>query len=115
MPGCWSPSRAESGSLVMRIYVGNLAFSVNDHELNSIFGEFGEVKSAQVIIDRDTGRSRGFGFVEMDDDNGRKSIDELNGREVGGRALVVNEARERQARSGGGGGGGSRGGGGGRW
>ncbi len=99
----------------MRIYVGNLSFNVNDAELESVFSEFGAVQSAQVIIDRDTGRSRGFGFVEMADNDGRTAIEELNGREVGGRSLVVNEARERQPRTGGGGGGGGgyRGGGGG--
>ena len=115
-------SGRSSGSRVMRIYVGNLPFSVNDAELGSMFTEFGNVSSSQVIIDRDTGRSRGFGFVEMDDDAGRGAIEEMNGREVGGRSLVVNEARERQPRTGGGGGGGFRGGrggggggGGGRW
>jgi len=108
----------------MRIYVGNLPFSVNDAELGTMFGEFGEVQSSQVIIDRDTGRSRGFGFVEMADEHGRTAIEKMNGLECGGRDLVVNEARERQPRGGGGGGyggggrGGSRGGGGGgggRW
>jgi len=102
----------------MRIYVGNLSFSVNDSELESVFAEHGAVQSAQVIIDRDTGRSRGFGFVEMADNEGRAAIEELNGKEVGGRPLVVNEARERQPRGGGGGGGGGYrggGGGGGRW
>jgi len=107
----------------MRIYVGNLPFSVNDAELGSMFSEYGNVSSSQVIIDRDTGRSRGFGFVEMDDDAGRSAIEEMNGREIGGRSLVVNEARERQPRTGGGGGGGGYrggrggggGGGGGRW
>ena len=92
-------SGRSSGSRVMRIYVGNLPFSVNDAELGSMFTEFGNVSSSQVIIDRDTGRSRGFGFVEMDDDAGRGAIEEMNGREVGGRSLVVNEARERQPRS----------------
>ena len=103
----------------MRIYVGNLAFSVNDTELETVFAEFGPVQSAQVIIDRDTGRSRGFGFVEMADSDARGAIEAVNGREVGGRSLVVNEARERQPRGGGGGGGGGYrgggGGGGGRW
>lgn len=110
---------------MMRIYVGNLPFSVNDAELGTMFGEFGEVQSSQVVIDRDTGRSRGFGFVEMNDNEARGAIEEMNGRQMGGRSLVVNEARERQPRTGGGGGGGggyrggSRGGGGGggggRW
>ncbi|RMH26904.1 MAG: RNA-binding protein [Planctomycetota bacterium] len=99
----------------MRIYVGNLPFSVNDSELESVFSEHGAVQSAQVIIDRDTGRSRGFGFVEMADSEARTAIEQLNGKDMGGRPLVVNEARERQPRGGGGGGGYRGGGGGGRW
>jgi RNA recognition motif-containing protein len=96
----------------MRIYVGNLPFSVSDDELNQLFGQYGAVVSARVITDRETGRSRGFGFVEMDDAAGNAAITALNGQEMGGRALVVNEARERQAGGGGGGfgGGGGRGG-----
>lgn len=102
----------------MRIYVGNLPFSTGENELRSAFQEHGTVISAAVIMDRDTGRSRGFGFVEMDDADARKAIEAMNGQDLDGRALVVNEARERQPRGGGGygggGGGGYRGGGGGR-
>jgi RNA recognition motif-containing protein len=78
-----------------------------------LFSSYGTVQSASVISDRDTGRSRGFGFVEMADEDGRKAIDELNGKDIDGRRLTVNEARPRTG-GGGGGGGGRRGGGGGR-
>jgi len=93
---------------MIKLYVGNLPFSVNDSELREIFSEHGEVHSAQVVMDRESGRSRGFGFVEMDQDNGEAAIKALNGAEVGGRALVVNEARPREERPRGGGGGGFR-------
>lgn len=96
----------------MRLYVGNLPYSVTDDELRSIFEEFGSVIDSKVIMDRETGRARGFGFVEMSDDDGPRAIEELNGREIGGRPLVVNEARERQGGGGGGGRGGFGGGGG---
>ena len=95
----------------MRMYVGNLPFSVNDDALRGLFEEFGAVIDAKVVSDRETGRSRGFGFVEMDDASAQKAIEAMNGREIGGRPLAVNEARERQ---GGGGGRGGFGGGGGR-
>ena len=98
----------------MRIYVGNLPYSTNDSELQGLFAEFGEVTSASVLIDRETGRSRGFGFVEMNDSEAQEAINGLNGKDMGGRALKVNEARERAPRTGGGGGGGHGGGGGGR-
>ena len=99
----------------MNIYVANLPYSTGDDELRSQFEAFGSVDSATVIKDRDTGRSRGFGFVEMgNDDEARKAIEELNGQEMGGRPLTVNEARPRGERSGGGGGGGYGGGGGNR-
>jgi len=95
----------------MRIYVGNLPFSTTDDSLRSLFESHGAVTSAAVIIDRETGRSRGFGFVEMNDSDGRAAIEALNGQDLEGRALVVNEAKERAPRSGGfGGGGGGRGG-----
>ena len=97
----------------MRIYVGNLPFSTGEDELRAAFEPHGAVMSAAVIMDRDTGRSRGFGFVEMSDEDGRKAIEAMNGQDLDGRALVVNEARERQPRSGGGGYSGGRGGGGG--
>ena len=78
------------------IYVGNLAFSTNNADLEALFAEHGEVTSAQVITDRDTGRSRGFGFVEMPStDEANAAIRSLNGRNVDGRDLKVNQARER--------------------
>ena len=83
----------------VNIYVGNLPFSVNNAELEGLFTEHGAVSSAQVIMDRETGRSRGFGFVEMDSsDEARAAIEALDGADVGGRRLKVNEARERQGR-----------------
>lgn len=83
-----------------KIYVGNLSFSISDQDLMSIFAEHGEVSSASVITDRETGRSRGFGFVEMEnDDDATKAISALNGKEVEGRALNVNEARPREPRN----------------
>jgi RNA recognition motif-containing protein len=82
----------------MNIYVGNLPFSTTGSELEAMFGEYGEVQSASVITDRDTGRSRGFGFVEMDDVAAKKAIEELDGSDMGGRRLTVNEARPRRPR-----------------
>ena len=83
----------------VNIYVGNLSFSLNNAELEDLFAEYGAVSSAQVIMDRETGRSRGFGFVEMDDsDAARAAIDALDGAEADGRRLKVNEARERESR-----------------
>jgi RNA recognition motif-containing protein len=98
-----------------KLYVGNLSYSVGKSELEQMFGAHGTVTSAQVITDRDTGRSKGFGFVEMgSDQEAQAAISALNGKSVDGRALTVNEARPQEARSGGGGGfGGGRGGGGG--
>ena len=99
----------------MNIYVGNLPYSVNDDQLREMFAAVGTVDSARVISDRFSGQSKGFGFVEMpNDDEARKAIDELNGRDMGGRPLKVNEARPRPERSFRGGDGG-RGGGGDRW
>ncbi len=84
----------------MNIYVGNLPYSYGNGDLEQLFSEYGAVTSAQVIMDRDTGRSRGFGFVEMpNDDEARRAIDELAGSSVGGRNLTVNEARPRRERS----------------
>ena len=81
----------------MNIYVGNLSFRTNNSELEQMFTEFGAVDSAAVIMDRDTGRSRGFGFVEMpNQDEGQKAIDELDGADMGGRPLKVNEAKPRR-------------------
>ena len=89
----------------MNIYVGNMPFSMDEGQLRSLFEEFGEVDSVNVITDRQTGRPRGFGFVEMPDEGAQKAISELHEREVEGRRLNVNEARPRQERGGGGGGG----------
>jgi RNA recognition motif-containing protein len=90
-----------------KLYVGNLSYGVDSSELEQLFGPHGQVVSAQIINDRDTGRSKGFGFVEMGtDDEAQAAIAALNGQEHGGRALTVNEARPREERSGGGGGGG---------
>ena len=94
----------------MKLYVGNLPWSTGEAELEELFAGIGEVRSANVITDRDTGRSRGFGFVEMSDDDAKRAIEELNGNEVDGRAIKVNEAEEKRRDSrGGGGGGGDRG------
>jgi RNA recognition motif-containing protein len=90
------------------LYVGNLAFGATSDDLRELFGQYGNVTSADVITDRETGRSRGFGFVEMAD-GGEAAIDALNGHEVQGRALTVNEAKPRDQRRGGGGGGGGGG------
>ncbi len=98
---------------MLNLYVGNLPYSMNDQELNDLFSQIGDVQSARVMSDRETGRSRGFGFVEMaDTDAGHEAIEKLNGTDCDGRALVVNEARPREERprSGGFGGGGGRGG-----
>jgi RNA recognition motif-containing protein len=98
-----------------KIYVGNLAYGVSSSDLQQMFEPHGTVQSAQVIMDRDTGRSKGFGFVEMDSDQeAQAAITALNGQQIDGRTLTVNEARPREDRGsgggGGGGGGGSRGG-----
>lgn len=83
----------------MNIYVGNLPFNATDADLRSLFAEFGSVDSASVIIDRDTGRPRGFGFVEVADSTaGAKAIEQLDGHEWDGRRITVNEARPRQPR-----------------
>lgn len=82
----------------MRIYIGNMPFSMSESDLRSLFETYGEVVSADIITDRDTGRPRGFAFVEMPDAEGRKAIGELHEREVDGRKLNVNEARPREER-----------------
>ena len=104
-----------------KLYVGNLAYSVRDEELHQAFSAFGTVTSAKVMMDRETGRSKGFGFVEMASDaEAQAAINGMNGQSLSGRAVVVNEARPREERPGGfrspygGGGGGGAGGGGGR-
>ncbi len=94
---------------MLNIYVGNLSFDTGDSELQELFTLHGEVGRASVITDRETGRSRGFGFVEMSDEAaGRAAIEALNGQEFGGRNLTVNEAKPRGEGGGGGGGGGGR-------
>ena len=104
----------------MNIYVSNLSFNTSDAELHELFSKFGEVSSAKVIMDRESGRSRGFGFVEMPStEEGKEAMLGLNNKEVEGRAMSVSVAREREERSNGGGSRGgysnSRGGGGNRW
>jgi len=98
-----------------KLYVGNLSFNTSESELRELFEQHGEVASANLVMDRDTGRPRGFGFVEMvDDAQANAAIEALNGHNVGGRDLTVNEAKPRENRAGGGGGGrGGYGGGGG--
>ncbi len=97
-----------------KLYVGNLAYSVRDESLQESFGQFGTVTSAKVMMDRETGRSKGFGFVEMGSDaEAQAAINGMNGQALEGRAIVVNEARPREERPGGFGGGGGRSGGGG--
>jgi cold-inducible RNA-binding protein len=95
-----------------KLYVGNLSYNVDGAQLEEMFSKYGTVRSAEVIQDRDTGRSKGFGFVEMADDNAaREAIEGLNGQDQDGRSLTVNEARPKAPRAGGGGGyGGGRGG-----
>ena len=95
-----------------KLYVGNLAYSVTASDLEKLFEPYGRVESAQVIADRDTGQSKGFGFVEMgSDQEAQAAIAALNGKESGGRTLTVNEARPKEGGGGGGGRGGSGGGG----
>ena len=94
-----------------RIYVGNLSYQTTESDLTNLFEQAGQVDSVNIITDRDTGRSKGFGFVEMSAEDADKAIAQFNGTEVNGRALTVNEARPREERSGGGrgfGGGGGR-------
>jgi cold-inducible RNA-binding protein len=101
--------------MTMKLYVGNLAFSTSSQDLQDLFAQAGTVESASVVEDRETGRSRGFGFVEMSTkEEGTAAIEQFNGKEVNGRNLTVNEARPRENRGGGGGRGfgGNRGGGG---
>ena len=91
-----------------RLYVGNLSFDATTDTVRAAFEVFGTVHDVSLVTDRETGRPRGFGFVEMDDAAAGKAIEGLNGKDFGGRALTVNEARERNDRGGGGGGGGGR-------
>jgi cold-inducible RNA-binding protein len=97
---------------VKNIFVGNLSFNTNEDELRQIFEGYGQVDRVSILTDRDTGRSRGFGFVEMaSDEDGEKAIAALNGSQIGGRTINVNEARPKAERAGGGGFGGGGGGG----
>jgi cold-inducible RNA-binding protein len=99
-----------------KLYVGNLPYSIMDSDLQRMFEAHGSVSSAQVIMDRDSGQSKGFGFVEMaNEQEAQAAIDAMNGREIDGRTLTVNEARPREDRGGGGGRGGYGGGGGRRY
>ena len=83
----------------MKMYVGNLPWSTSDSDLNELFGAYGSVESATVITDRESGRSRGFGFVEMNQADARRAMQELNGKELESRALKVNEANDKPKRS----------------
>ena len=97
-----------------RLYIGNLGYDVSSSDLEAMLSPHGTVQSAEVIMDRDTGQSKGFGFVEMGSDSeAQAAISAMDGKDQGGRALKVNEAKPREPRSGGGGGGGGYGGGGG--
>ena len=87
-----------------KVYVGNLSFQTSENDLTDLFTPFGEVETVSIITDRDTGRSKGFGFVTMNDDGAEKAISQLNGTEVSGRALTVNEARPMVKKDFGGGG-----------
>jgi RNA recognition motif-containing protein len=98
----------EFNHMTVSLYVGNLPFSIDQAGLEALFAPYGEVVSANVISDRETGRSRGFGFVEMEDSAARTAISSLDGREHNGRTLRVNEAQKRDNHSGGNGGGGGR-------
>lgn len=93
--------------MATKLYVGNLTYGVDNASLEDMFSSFGDLRSAQVVMDRDTGRSKGFGFVEFNDSQGAEAaIAGMNGKDVGGRSLTVNEARPREERSSGGGRGG---------
>jgi cold-inducible RNA-binding protein len=99
------PKRGKVFLMSTKLYVGNLAFQTTSQELQQLFGQAGTVQSASVVEDRDTGRSRGFAFVEMStQEEANSAIEQFNGKEVGGRSLKVNEAKPRENRGGGGGG-----------
>jgi cold-inducible RNA-binding protein len=87
--------------MAKRIYVGNLSYQTTEHDLTNLFEQVGQVESVNIITDRDTGRSKGFAFVEMSNEDADKAIAQFNGTEINGRALTVNEARPREDRSGG--------------
>ena len=100
--------------MTQKLYVGNLSFQTTESDLETLFAQAGPVESVRIITDRDTGRSRGFGFVEMADEDAAKAISQFNESDLDGRALTVNEAKPQVKREGGGGYGGGGGGGGGR-
>ena len=106
--------RGVTGSLAKKLYVGNLPFSATEDEVRELFSRHGSVNSVALINDRETGRPRGFGFVEMDDQGASSAISALDGKDFGGRSLRVSEAQDRRSGGGGGGRGGYGGGGGGR-
>jgi RNA recognition motif-containing protein len=110
-----TPEKSERKFIMSaKLYVGNLSFSTSNEDLHELFSKVGTVESANVVEDRDTGRSRGFGFVEMSSkEEADNAIEQFNGKEIEGRSLTVNEAKPRENRAGGGFGGGNRGGGGG--
>lgn len=95
--------------MAKKLYVGNLPFSASEDDVRDLFSTYGEVSSVSLITDRETGRLRGFGFVEMDDAGAREAIQSLDGKDFQGRNLKVNEAQEKPRTGGGGGGGGGRG------
>jgi RNA recognition motif-containing protein len=101
------PGKEKQKQMSMKLYVGNLSFNTSNQDLTELFGAVGTVESAHIIEDRETGRSRGFGFVEMSSkEEGENAIAQLNGKEIDGRELKVNEAKPQTNRAGGGGGGG---------
>jgi RNA recognition motif-containing protein len=105
------PAFVSEFAVAKKLYVGNLTYNVNESDLEALFTPFGTVQSAQIIVDRETNRSKGFGFVEMDTDaQAQAAIKGLDGNDHDGRNLTVNEAKPREARTGGGGGGGYGGG-----
>lgn len=81
-----------------KLYVGNLPYDYDNHKLESLFSQYGTIESASIIKDRDTGRSKGFGFVELEDEGAKKAIQDLNNKDINGRALRVNEARPMESR-----------------
>ena len=114
VPQAWVPRgelfNAKETFYFMNIYVGNLSYNTTEDELRQLFAEFGDVDSAKLIMDRDSGQSKGFGFVEMSDNSGgQQAIEGLNGRDINGRALTVNKAKPKEDRPRGGGGGYNRG------
>jgi len=86
--------------MTKKIYVGNLSYQTTENDISNLFGQVGEVESANIITDRDTGRSKGFGFVEMGNEDADKAIAQFNGTELNGRSITVNEARPREDRGG---------------